>query len=76
MLAPAGPSPTRRVTNSIPTGALLLVTDQPMVPDGVKTDASDRTVTERYVDAQIAVGIDALREIRDQGRSVKHLRFD
>ncbi len=62
--------------NSIPTGALLLVTDQPMVPDGVKTDASDRTVTERYVDAQIAVGIDALREIRDQGRSVKHLRFD
>jgi AMP nucleosidase len=62
--------------NSIPAGALLLVSDQPMVPDGVKTDSSDRLVTEHYVDAQIAIGIDSLREIRDQGQSVKHLRFD
>jgi len=62
--------------NTIPTGALLLVSDQPMIPDGVKTDASDRIVTEQYVDAQIRVGIDALKEIRDEGRSVKHLRFD
>ncbi|RFF28918.1 AMP nucleosidase [Wenzhouxiangella sediminis] len=62
--------------NSIPTGALLLVSDQPMVPDGVKTDASDRVVTQHYVDKQIAIGIDALKEIRDEGRSVKHLRFD
>ncbi len=62
--------------NAIPTGALLLVSDQPMVPDGVKTDASDRIITRQYVDAQIAIGIDALKEIRDQGRSVRHLRFD
>lgn len=62
--------------NSIPTGALLLVSDQPMIPQGVKTDASDRIVTQKFVDAQIAIGIDALREIRDEGRSVKHLRFD
>jgi len=62
--------------NKIPAGALLLVTDQPMIPEGVKTDASDRSVTGRYVDSQIAIGIDALREIRDQGRSVKHLRFE
>lgn len=62
--------------NSIPTGALLLVSDQPMVPDGVKTDSSDRVVTQHYVDAQIAIGIEALKEIRDEGRSVKHLRFD
>jgi AMP nucleosidase len=62
--------------NTIPTGAILLVSDQPMVPDGVKTDRSDRLVTEHYVDAQIRIGIDALREIRDEGRSVKHLRFD
>ena len=62
--------------NRIPTGALLLVSDQPMVPDGVKTDASDRVVTERFVDAQIAIGIDALKEIRNEGRSVRHLRFD
>ena len=62
--------------NSIPTGALLLVSDQPMVPDGVKTDASDRIITQSYVDAQISIGIAALKEIRDEGRSVKHLRFD
>lgn len=62
--------------NKIPSGALLLVTDQPMVPEGVKTDASDQVVTGRFVDSQIAIGIDALREIRDQGRSVKHLRFE
>ncbi|QKK03331.1 MAG: AMP nucleosidase [Pseudomonadota bacterium] len=62
--------------NSIPTGALLLVSDQPMIPEGVKTDASDRVITQRFVDAQIAIGIDALKEIRDEGRSVKHLRFD
>jgi len=62
--------------NSIPTGALLLVSDQPMIPDGVKTDASDRVVTQHFVDRQILIGIDALKEIRDQGRSVKHLRFE
>lgn len=62
--------------NRIPTGALLLVSDQPMVPEGVKTDASDRTITDRFVDKQIAIGIDSLREIRDKGRSVRHLRFD
>jgi AMP nucleosidase len=62
--------------NQIPTGALLLVSDQPMVPEGVKTDASDKVITEKFVDAQIDIGIDALREIRDQGASVRHLRFD
>jgi len=62
--------------NRIPTGALLLVSDQPMVPEGVKTEESDRKITEDFVDRQIEVGIDALREIRDQGRSVRHLRFD
>jgi len=62
--------------NQIPTGALLLVSDQPMVPQGVKTDASDRVITENYVDQQLSIGIDALREIRDEGRSVRHLRFD
>lgn len=62
--------------NRIPTGALLLVSDQPMVPEGVKTDASDRAITEQFVDAQIEIGIDALREIRDEGQSVRHLKFD
>lgn len=62
--------------NSIPTGALLLVTDQPMVPEGVKTAESDRKVTEGFVRDHIEIGIRSLAELRDEGRSVKHLRFD
>ena len=62
--------------NSIPTGALLLVSDQRWFPTGSRPDASDRIITQKFVDAQILIGIDALKEIRDQGRSVKHLRFD
>ena len=62
--------------NSIPSGALLLVSDQPMIPEGVKTEASDRVVTEHFVERHIQIGIEALRLIRRHGKSVKHLRFD
>ncbi len=62
--------------NSIPSGALLLVSDQPMVPDGVKTEASDRKDTEVFVERHIKIGVEALRLIRRHGKSVKHLRFD
>ncbi len=61
--------------NEIPTGALLLVSDQPMISTGIKTEASDRLVTEKYVEMHLAIGIDALKEIRNNGISVKHLRF-
>jgi AMP nucleosidase len=62
--------------NGIPTGALLLVSDQPMVPEGVKTEHSDRRVTDEFVDRHVQIGIEALRLIRRHGKSVKHLRFD
>lgn len=61
--------------NSIPTGALLLVSDQPMISTGVKTDESDRVVTANFVDDHLAIGVEAMRIIRDKGRSVKHLKF-
>ncbi len=61
--------------NKIPVGALLLVSDQPMVPEGVKTDKSDQAVTSTYVDQHIRIGIDALNEIKNDGRSVRHLRW-
>ncbi len=47
-----------------------------MVPDGVKTEASDRKVTDVFVVKQIKIGVEALRLIRRYGKSVKHLRFD
>lgn len=61
--------------NKIPTGALLLVTDQPMTPEGVKTSESDRFVSKTFVETQIKIGIDALKEIASDGRSVRHLKF-
>jgi AMP nucleosidase len=62
--------------NKIPHGALLLVSDNPMHPDGVKTDKSDRQVTVNYASTHLQIGIDALMELRDSGESVKHLRFE
>jgi AMP nucleosidase len=62
--------------NHIPKGALLLVSDNPMNPEGVKTSRSDRSVTERYVRKHLEIGIDSLIELRDSGESVKHLRFE
>ncbi|MCO4804981.1 MAG: hypothetical protein KC456_00180 [Flavobacteriales bacterium] len=47
-----------------------------MIPEGVKTDVSDKSVTERFVDSHIQIGIDALKEIREDGRSVRHLKFE
>jgi AMP nucleosidase len=62
--------------NEIPAGALLLVSDQPMIPDGVKTSASDELVTRNFVDEHIRIGIQSLKEIMTNGKSVKHLKFD
>jgi AMP nucleosidase len=61
--------------NEIPTGALLLVSDQPMISTGIKTEESDREVTHKFVEMHLKIGIDALRDIIDNGISVKHLRF-
>ncbi|MDA3942007.1 MAG: AMP nucleosidase [Bacteroidetes bacterium] len=61
--------------NEIPTGALLLVSDQPMVPEGVKTSESDRKVNNRFVADHLKIGIDALLQLINQGITVKHLRF-
>lgn len=61
--------------NGIPTGALLLVSDQPMISSGVKTEESDRSVTQNFVNEHLQIGINALEEIRDNGKSVKHLKF-
>src|SRR5580765_3647976 len=61
--------------NEIPTGALLLVSDQPMVPEGVKTAMSDDTVTLKFMDRHLRIGIDSLSELINNGLTVKHLRF-
>jgi AMP nucleosidase len=61
--------------NRIPTGALLLVSDQPMVPEGVKTEVSDLTITQKFVDNHLRIGIDSLKQLINKGQTVKHLRY-
>jgi len=61
--------------NKIPTGALLLVSDQPMIPEGVKTEESDRKVTSEFVERHIKIGIDSLKQLINEGHTVRHLRF-
>jgi len=61
--------------NETPTGALLLVSDQPMVPEGIKTAESDKKVSKTYVAEHLKIGIDALKQLINQGLTVKHLRF-
>jgi AMP nucleosidase len=61
--------------NHIPTGALLLVSDQPMISTGIKTEKSDNIVTANFVEDHLRIGIEALKEIIQEGRSVKHLKY-
>jgi len=62
--------------NSIPHGALLLVSDNPMEPDGVKTEESDKKVTSNFVEKHLQIGIESLQELANSGESVKHMRFE
>lgn len=62
--------------NEIPTGALLLVSDQPMISTGIKTDQSDKEVTNNFVDEHLKIGIDSLEMLINNGETVKHLYFD
>ena len=61
--------------SQIPSGALLLVSDQPMISSGVKTSESDKDVTTNYVNEHLKIGIASLLELFNEGKSVKHLRF-
>lgn len=66
---------TTGFANSIPTGALLLVSDSPMSPEGVKTSESDVEVTTNYADMHLKIGIESLKQLINDGLTVKHLRF-
>jgi len=63
--------------NRIPTGALLLVTDQPMIPEGIKTNAGDDKNAKLYDKYHLELGIDSLKEIikYEDKNTVRHLKF-
>jgi AMP nucleosidase len=63
------------LVNEIPRGALLLVSDTPMIPEGVKTEKSDRAVTEKFADLHLKIGIEAMTELGVKGEQIKHFRY-
>ena len=61
--------------NEIARGALLLVSDVPITPEGVKTEESDTAVTRDWADIHLDLGIEAMTEIATQGEPIKHFTF-
>ena len=61
--------------NKIPTGAILMVSDQPMIPEGVKTEESDKKVTANFVDTHVLLGKESLKQLINNGLTVRHLKF-
>ncbi len=62
--------------NQIPSGALLLVSDQPMISSGIKTEESDKKVSEKFTEEHLKIGIDSLNQLINNGLTVKHLLFE
>lgn len=61
--------------NQISRGALLLVSDVPITPEGVKTEESDAGVTETWTDLHLQIGIDAMMDIDEKGETIKHFTY-
>ncbi len=66
---------TAGFANKIPTGALLMISDKPMEDNGIKTDESDREVTKKFVKEHLMLGVEALRQIIDDKKTIRHIRF-
>lgn len=62
-------------TNRIARGALLLVSDTPMTPEGVKTQKSDSSVTTKFVEMHLQLGIESLTDIGKHGETIKHFSY-
>ena len=62
-------------TNQLARGALLLVSDLPMVPEGVKTSQSDELITQKFVDLHLQIGIEAMTDIQEKGEVIKHFTY-
>ncbi len=63
------------LANNIPRGALLLVSDLPLLPDGIKTESSDKSVTQKFVNLHLEIGIEAMTKIEAEGEQIKHYLY-
>jgi AMP nucleosidase len=66
---------TAGFANEIPTGALLMVSDKPMEESGVKTEESDKRITLQFVNEHFKLGVEALQQILEGKKTVRHIRF-
>ncbi len=62
--------------NDIPVGALLLVSDQPLYPEGIKTADSDKAVDDSHLMAHLSIGFESVMKLKNNSRTLKHLKFD
>ncbi len=66
---------TAGFANEIPTGALLMISDKPLEESGVKTEESDRRVTQLFAGKHVELGVEALRQMIDKKKTIRHIRF-
>jgi AMP nucleosidase len=61
--------------NEISRGALLLVSDMPLIPEGIKTEEMDKKVTEKFADLHLQIGVEAMTEIGEKGEQIRHFSY-
>ncbi len=66
---------TAGFANKIPTGALLMISDMPLIESGVKTEESDKRVTQQFASLHVKMGIETLQQIIDGKKTIRHIRF-
>ena len=67
---------TAGFANQIPTGALLMVSDKPLEENGVKTQESDKGVTQKFAPEHVELDIAALEMIVDEKKTIQHIKFN
>lgn len=63
------------LVNEIARGALLLISDMPITPEGVKTSRSDLQVSRQFIDMHLEIGIEAMQKIGKKGEKIKHYSY-
>lgn len=66
---------TAGFANKIPTGALLMISDKPMEENGIKTEESDKEVTRLFVEEHVHLGMESLKQIIDEKKTIQHILF-
>lgn len=61
--------------NEIARGALLVVSDVPITPEGVKTESGDKQVSAKWTDIHIKLGLESLKDLEENGEPIKHFKY-